>query len=301
MKICACFKGLVPMAHHFVPCIGGIKGTRHAIIGHRILPSSSMSTFLNIQRQADTLILTMNQPELRNPLTGNSAVEEFLVAFDTVADDRSIKVVILTGNGPAFSTGGNVKDMGRYLGDSIKPSDIRQDYRRGIQRLALGLYNLEVPTIAAVNGPAMGAGLDLSCMCDIRIAAESAKFCEAFVNVGIIPGDGGAWLLPRVLGQSKAAEMAFTGEVLNAQQALACGLVSQVVADDDLMSAAMALAERIASKGADVLRMTKRLMREAQHVRLEAHLEMAASFQAIAHKTAEHQTAVENFTSKNSK
>jgi len=254
-----------------------------------------MATFLKIDRKGDIVILTMNQPEMRNPLTGNSAVEEFLAAFQDILDDRSIKVVILTANGPVFSSGGNVNDMGKYIGDAINPATIRQDYRRGIQRLALELYNLEVPTIAAVNGPAVGAGLDLTCMCDIRIAAESAKFSEAFVNVGIIPGDGGAWLLPRAIGMSKAAEMSFTGEMINAEEALACGLVSKVVPDEKLMDSALLLAEKIATKGNEVLRMTKRLLREGQHTRLDTHLEMAAAFQALAHKTPAHEQAVEAF------
>ena len=124
--------------------------------------------------------------------------------------------------------------------------DIRHDYRRGIQRLTLALFNLEVPVIAAVNGHAIGAGLDLACMCDIRIASEKAKFAESFIKLGIIPGDGGAWLLPRIVGMSRAAELAFTGDMIDAQQALAWNLVSRVVPHDELMPAARELAGRIA-------------------------------------------------------
>src|SRR3546814_15200222 len=108
------------------------------------------------------------------------------------------------------------------------PANTRRNYRNGIQRLPLLFEAIEVPVIAAVNGPAIGAGCDLACMCDIRIAGESAKFAESFVKLGIVPGDGGAWLLPRVVGFSKACEMAFTGDMLDTAQALACGLVSQV-------------------------------------------------------------------------
>lgn len=254
-----------------------------------------MSSFLNIERSGDVMVLTMNQPELRNPLTGNSAVEEFLAAFDQIQRDRSIKVVVLTGEGPAFSSGGNVKDMDRFTGSGLEPAPIRHEYRDGIQRLTLGLYQLEVPVIAAVNGPAMGAGLDLCTLCDIRIAAESARFCEAFINVGIIPGDGGAWLLPRVVGMARAAEMALTGQVLNAQQALDCGLVSRVVPDRELLTVAMTMAQDIAGKGGEVLRLTKRLLREGQNMPLASHLEMAAAFQALAHRTPEHAAAVETF------
>ena len=136
--------------------------------------------------------------------------------------------------------------------------------RNGIQRLPKALYNLDVPVIAAINGPAIGAGLDLTCMCDIRIASDKATFAESFVKVGIVPGDGGAWLLPRAVGASKAAEMAFTGEALMAQQALDCGLVSRVVAPDQLMPEALVLARKIAANPGAVLRMTKRLLREGE-------------------------------------
>jgi enoyl-CoA hydratase/carnithine racemase len=254
-----------------------------------------MSTFLTIERQGPILTLTMNQPETRNALTGNTAVEELVQACAMVSKDNSIRVVILTGHGPVFSSGGNVKDMLRYQTQQLTPDVIREEYRQGIQRLPKALFNLDVPVIAAVNGPAIGAGLDLTCMCDIRIASEKATFAESFVKVGIVPGDGGAWLLPRVVGMSKASEMAFTGEALNAQQALACGLVSRVVVPEDLMKEALALANKIAANPGGVLRMTKRLLREGERSSLESLLEMSAGYQAIAHMTDDHHEAVRAF------
>lgn len=257
-----------------------------------------MEKFLKCERDGAVMTLTMNQPESRNPLTGNTAIAEFLVACQQIEADPTIKVVIITGAGAAFCSGGNVKDMQRYSRDAIAPMPIRDEYRNGIQRLPLALYNLEVPTIAAVNGAAIGAGCDLACMCDIRIASESAKFAESFIKVGIVPGDGGAWLLPRVVGASKAAEMSFTGDAVDAQAALACGLVSQVVPGDELMAAARALAARIAANPGPTLRLTKRLLREGQHVRLDTLLELSAAFQAMAHKTSQHEEAVAAFIEK---
>jgi enoyl-CoA hydratase/carnithine racemase len=178
------------------------------------------------------------------------------------------------------------------------PQALRTWYREGIQRVATALYNLEVPTIAAVNGPAIGAGCDLTCMCDIRIASEAASFAESFVKVGLIPGDGGAWLLPRVVGMSKAAEMTFTGDAVNAAEALACGLVSLVVPVDRLMDEARSLASRIVANPGGALRLSKRLLREGQHMRLESLLEMSAGFQALAHKTPQHVEAVNAFVEK---
>lgn len=257
-----------------------------------------MTTFLQTSRANGILTLTMNQPETRNALTGNNAVQEFVDACAAIAQDTTVRVVIITGAGPVFCSGGNVKDMRRFFEQDIAPDRIREEYRQGIQRLPKALCNLDVPVIAAVNGPAVGAGLDLTCMADLRIASSTATFAESFVKVGIIPGDGGAWLLPRVVGRSKAAEMAFTGEALTAQEALACGLVSQVVEPGELMAAAHKLAERIAVNPPAVMRMTKRLLREGENSSLESLLELSAGYQAIAHKTAEHKEAVMAFVEK---
>ena len=255
-------------------------------------------TFLNIQRDGPILTLTMSQPETRNALTGNTAVEEFVQICDDIRKDPSVRVVILTAEGPIFSSGGNVKDMKRFFDEALTPDMISEEYRQGIQRLPKALYNLDVPIICAVNGPAIGAGLDLTCMCDIRIASEKATFAESFVRVGIVPGDGGAWLLPRAVGMSKASEMAFTGETLTAEQALICGLVSRVVPHESLQDEARALASKIAANPGAVLRMTKRLLREGERSSLESLLEISASYQALAHKTADHREAVTAFIQK---
>ncbi|MFH1872916.1 MAG: crotonase/enoyl-CoA hydratase family protein [Pseudomonadota bacterium] len=257
-----------------------------------------MANFLTYQQDDGIVTLTMNQPETRNALTGNTAVAEFVQACASIAADPSVKVVVLTGAGSAFCSGGNLKDMQRYSVQSIAPIAICNEYKRGIQRLPLALYELEVPTIAAVNGVAIGAGCDLACMCDIRIASQGAKFAESFIKVGLVPGDGGAWLLQRVVGMSKAAEMSFTGDAIDAEEALNCGLVSRVVQSDQLMETAYALARRIASNPGPTLRLTKRLLREAQHVRLDSLLELSAAYQALAHKTPQHEEAVAAFTEK---
>jgi enoyl-CoA hydratase/carnithine racemase len=257
-----------------------------------------MADFLQITRDGAILTLTMNQPETRNALTGNTAVQEIVDACDAIARDASVRAVILTGAGAVFSSGGNVKDMQKYERDRPAPEVVREEYRNGIQRVPKVLYNLDVPVVAAINGPAIGAGLDLACMCDIRVASEKATFAESFVKVGIVPGDGGAWLLPRAVGRSKAAEMAFTGEALTAAEALACGLVSRVVAPESLMETAQGIARRIAANPGGVLRMTKRLLREGERSTLESLLEISASFQAIAHMSADHHEAVRAFVEK---
>ena len=259
-----------------------------------------MSDFLIFERDGPIVTLTMNQPEQRNPLTGNTAIPEFLAAIDRIHDDQGVRCVILTGNGPSFCAGGDIREMKRQASPEVSEMDIRHQYRRGIQRLTLGLFDLEVPVIAAVNGHAIGAGLDLACMCDIRIASEKARFAESFIKLGIIPGDGGAWLLPRIVGMSRAAEMAFTGEMLDAEQALAWNLISRVVPHDSLMATAREMAGRIAQHASHGLRLTKRLMREGIHSRLDTVLEMSAVYQAVSHKTPDHSEAVNAFIEKRS-
>ncbi|MCU4122374.1 crotonase/enoyl-CoA hydratase family protein [Variovorax sp. N23] len=257
-----------------------------------------MSNCVLYEQDGSIVTLTLNDPQRRNPLTGNTMVAELLSAIDRIHRDVSVHVVILTGAGSAFSTGGDINDMQRQMAPDAPLVEIRQEYRLGIQQLPPALFNLEVPVIAAVNGAAMGAGLDLACMCDIRIASERAKFAESFVKLGLIPGDGGAWLLQRIIGLSRAAEMSFTGEPISSELAAQWGLVSKVVPPEELMPEALRLAQRIAGNSAPAVRLTKRLMREAMHTRLDTLLELSASYQAIAHKTDEHRSAVAAFVSK---
>ena len=256
------------------------------------------NSFLNYEQAGNVVTLTMNAPEVRNALTGNSAVDEFVAAVERINADATVRVMILTGAGTVFSSGGNVKDMKRFTGDAVTPAEIGQWYRNGIQRLPLALQKLEVPSIAAVNGAAVGAGNDLACMCDMRIASSNASFAESFIRVGLIPGDGGAWLLPRVVGLSKAMEMSFTGDAVKADEALAIGLVSRVVAPEALMDEARALAARIARNPGQTLRLTKRLLRVGQTQALDSLLELSAALQVIAHKTPAHAEAVNAFIEK---
>jgi enoyl-CoA hydratase/carnithine racemase len=258
-----------------------------------------MSPFLQIERSGSVVTVRMNHPETRNALTSPEQIEEFVQLCAELNRDRQVRVMILTGNGSAFCAGGNVKDMGERAGIFAgSPYELRNTYRNGIQRIPLALYELDIPVIAAVNGPAIGAGLDLACMCDIRLAAPKALFAESFVRLGIVPGDGGAWLLPRIIGIPKASLMAFTGDTIDAAKALEWGLVEQVCTHETLETAAQALAERIAANPGHALRLCKRLLREGQHMRLDSLLELSAAYQALAHHTEDHQEAVGAFLDK---
>jgi enoyl-CoA hydratase/carnithine racemase len=258
-----------------------------------------MAENIIVKKDGHVVTVTLNRPEIRNAISDDDMITDLVNAIQRINHDADARCAILTGAGTAFSSGGNVKKMrdggGMFAGS---PYDLRNGYLQGIQRIPVAMYELEVPIIAAVNGPAVGAGCDLTCMCDIRIAGKSAKFAESFVKLGIIPGDGGAWFLPRAVGSSKAREMAFTGDMIDADEALECGLVSKVVEDDKLMDAAMALAKRIAANPPHALRMAKRLLREGERTSLHTLLDMSASMQALAHKTADHKEAVDAFLDK---
>jgi len=260
---------------------------------------STSEPFLLIERQGPVVLVRMNRPATRNALSEPHQMQEFVDLCAMLRRDRTAKVMVLTGNGSAFCSGGNVKDMqsrgGIFAGS---PYELRDSYRDGIQRIPLALYELDLPVIAAVNGAAIGAGLDLACMCDIRIAADTAVFAESFVKLGIVPGDGGAWLLPRVIGMPRASLMAFTGDTIDAAKALAWGLVAEVVPAATLEAEALKLAERIAANPGHALRLTKRLLREGQHLRLDSLLEMSAAYQALAHHTEDHMESVNAFLEK---
>lgn len=244
--------------------------------------------------------ITLNRADLRNPISDLDLIEALLGTLTQIEDDPNVRCAILTGAGTAFSAGGNLKAMRPDSGglNASLPARTRRNYKSGIQRLPLAFAALEVPVIAAVNGPAIGAGLDLACMCDLRVASESAKFAESFVKLGIIPGDGGAWLLQRIVGFSKAAELTLTGETIDAAEALRIGLVSQVVADGDLMEAARKMAARIACNPSFAVRMAKRLLWDAQSMSIGQVLEMSAAMQSVAHATRDNAEAVNAFLEK---
>lgn len=253
-----------------------------------------MSEFLKFEKTGGIVVLTMNSPETRNALSSIEICEEFQDRCKEIERDPSVNALILTGAGPSFCAGGDIKKMRDRSGFAPAKTviDTRDSYRRSIHLIPKALYNLEVPTIAAINGAAIGAGLDLACMCDMRISASNAVFAESFVKLGIVPGDGGAWFLPRIVGYSMASEMALTGVQIDAEEARRIGLVSRVVDGAELMNTAFELAGRIDAMPGRTVRLTKRLLRDSGQVSLDHHLEMAGAFQTIVHETEDHREAL---------
>ncbi len=237
--------------------------------------------------------LTLNRHDLRNALTGTQLIDDIIATAEWVNRCDDVSVLVLTGAGSAFSAGGNIHDMANRGGDFAGDvAECAERYRRGIQRIPLALQAVEVPIIAAINGAAIGAGFDLANMADIRIASSKAKFGETFLNLGIIPGDGGAWLMQRLIGYQRAFELTLTGRVIDAAEAKELGIVMTVTAPEDLLPEVQQLALQIASQPPKATRLTKRLMKMAQKMELKEFLDLSACFQGMCHNEPEHLTAV---------
>ncbi|WP_375779423.1 crotonase/enoyl-CoA hydratase family protein [Bradyrhizobium sp. ma5] len=264
-----------------------------------LMVTGEASSLILHERDGGIVTLTLNEPKTRNALS-SSMIDAIIQHCERINADMGVRCVLLAATGSSFSSGGNIKDMhaqtGAFSGQS--PAEFRQQVRGTIQRLQTAIYALEVPVIAAVNGHAIGAGCDLSLMCDIRIAADDAMFAESFLRLGLVPADGGAWFLPRIVGLSRAYEMMFTGEMIRASEAAAMGLVSKVVPRQTLLAEARALAGRIADKPPQALRLTKRLIRDSMRLTLSESAELAATMQAIAQSTADHKEALSAFLDK---
>lgn len=256
--------------------------------------------FVLYEKTGRIVRLTMNRPEMRNAIGSFADCEALVAALRRAEADPEISVVILTGAGSVFSAGGDLKGMRdrNGIGPLASPADTRANYKRGVQRVILALADLEVPTIAAVNGHAIGLGCDLACLCDLRVASEAAKFAASFIKMGIVPGDGGAWILPRTVGYANAAEMILSGDAITAREAFEMRLVNRLVAAEAVMTEALKLADRIAVNPPRTVRLSKRLLREGLHGRLSDVLELSAAFQALAHETADHREALDAFFEK---
>lgn len=238
--------------------------------------------------------ITLNRPERLNALSAQ-LTEELGDAIEEVASTtEDVRCLILTGAGRAFCAGGDTGGMAggtQQREDRHGAEDIRRSFR-GAQRVILGLQRLEIPTIAMVNGDAVGAGFDLACACDLRTMAETARFMVAYRRIGLIPGWGGAWLYPRRLGLSKAAELMFTGDFLPAAEAQQYGFISAVAPVEQLESVTMELAWKIASGPPISLRLMKQLLYKGLQIDLETAMQMAATGSAITLSSEDHREGV---------
>jgi enoyl-CoA hydratase/carnithine racemase len=246
------------------------------------------------EKAGHVAVLTLNRPEARNAFSPEM-IALWRQHLEEAKADPAVRVVVVTGKGDTFCSGGDIRDMAE---GRLKSWGMKDFLWEGVHRIVLALEDLDKPVIAAVNGAAMGAGMDMAIMCDLRVCSDRARLAESYIMMGLVPGDGGAYFLPRLVGAAKALELLWTGAVLSAEEALRIGVVNRVVPHDRLMEETMRLAEEIASKPPLAVRMMKRAVYQAQTSSLRAHLDYISSQVSLLSETGDHQEAARAFLEK---
>ncbi|MFQ5934419.1 MAG: enoyl-CoA hydratase/isomerase family protein [Dehalococcoidia bacterium] len=257
----------------------------------------SFETIL-VERQGRIAKLVLNRPDKLNAINGKME-QELSEVIPELDQDDDVGVLVLTGAGRAFCAGGDVSQMpgARAARESPNVDDIRRGFR-GAQSIVLGLQRMQKPVIGMINGVAAGAGFDLSCACDIRIGSPKSRFLSAYIRVGLFPGWGGLWLYARVLGLPKAAEMLFTGDFLEAEDAYRLGMLNRLVPEEELEETTMEMAQKIADGPPIALRLSKLLLYKGLEMDLETAMQMSAALETITLTSKDHKEGVTAFREK---
>ena len=250
-----------------------------------------------LKKEGHIATITMNRPEMMNALN-TQMLQEMVAAIDEIACNDDVRVVVLTGAGRVFCSGADISEGGKASGLSGTPVEMHHNVRNSYQKVALRLQRLDKPTIAMVNGAAVGAGCDFAFACDMRVGSEKARFRNGFVRVGLIPGGGGTWLYTRLMGLGRGLEFLFTGDFLEAEEAEHIGVLNKIVPADDLERETMELAQKIANNPPLAVQMSKMMAYKALDSDLEAALEQAAACQALALSSEDHREGVNAFIEK---
>lgn len=232
---------------------------------------------LSVDATTHVATLTLNRPDKYNAFDAEM-VDAWADALEQLAADRTAHAIVVTGAGKAFCAGGDLATLGIDSGPLAKKEFLRDHVHR-VQR---ALERVQQPVIAMINGAAMGAGFDMALLCDLRLAASEAKIGEAYVNLGLVPGDGGAWLLSRLVGPARALELLWTGKVIDGAQAAEWGLVNEALPRDQLESRTYELAERLAAGPQLAQRLIKRAVYSAGALPQGVHYDMVSSYMALA-------------------
>jgi len=248
-----------------------------------------------LEKKENIAIVTLNRPERLNAINLQMR-QELSAALEDVDKDDEMRVLVLTGAGRGFCSGGDVGGMAggteRGAGTTGGTEEMRQELPRGVGSIMLKLQKMQKPTIAMVNGVAVGAGFDLALACDLRVGSENARFVNGFIRIGLSPVEGGTWLYPRVMGLGKALEYLFTGDFMEAKEAERFGVLNRLVPADELEKETMSLARKIANGPPIAMRITKRQVYEGLGVDLETALQMIAASQNIALGSEDHKEGV---------
>jgi enoyl-CoA hydratase/carnithine racemase len=239
--------------------------------------------------------ITLNRPDKLNTFH-DGMLADWAAALQECQADDTVQVVVLTATGRVFCAGGDLSTMGRQEGN---PALYIGDYLRNhVHPVARAVYALQKPYLCALNGTATGAGLDMALMTDIRYAARSARFAESYIKVGLVAGDGGAFLLPRLVGLTKALELLWTGDFISAEEAERIGLISRVCDDDTVLEAIYAFAERLVSGPSVAIRLMKQVVYQSLRLDFLAALDAVTGPMGVAYNTADHREGVAAFLAK---
>jgi 2-(1,2-epoxy-1,2-dihydrophenyl)acetyl-CoA isomerase len=244
--------------------------------------------------------VTLNRPDFSNAFS-SPMIEELCRQTSKLDADPDVRVIVFTGAGKHFCAGGDLKAMeeesGMFAGES---NELRRRYEFGIQQIPRMMESLQTPTIAMVNGAAIGAGCDFAAMSDLRIASTKAIMGETFCKLALVPGDGGTYFLPRIVGYAKAMEMFLTGDHYRADECHQMGLFNKVVAPESLEEETQKLASKIAANAPIALSLTKKALKASYLRDLQTSLDLLSSFQGITQRTADHKEAIKAFKEKRS-
>lgn len=249
---------------------------------------------LEYEVDGNVAVITLNRPARKNAFTLDM-VDRWADVLDDAQHDDTVRAVVLTGAGTSFCSG---VDLDAFKSDERGPLQEKQLLTDRVHRVALAMDRLTKPALAAVNGVAVGAGMDMSLMCDIRFAARSARFSEGYIRVGLVPGDGGCYYLPRIVGTANALRLLWTGDFVGADDALAMGLVSEVHDDDHVLDATLELARQIASRAPVAVEIIKRSVQQGLSHDLSTALDLISSHQAVVLSTEDSAEAFSAFKEK---
>jgi enoyl-CoA hydratase/carnithine racemase len=274
--------------------------------------------YIQVAETNGVLVITMDDPTTRNAI-GAEMAAEITGALDRLESEPGLRAMVITGRDPSFCSGANVKRMDQANVERVEEPGIPEDESPfeyldhrwaesaeadggeeidAVRFVALKIHKLQKPSIAAVNGFALGLGMGIALSCDIRIASEEAQFSETFIKRGLIPADGSCWQLPRMIGLGNTLLLQYTGDFVDAQEALRLGLVSKVTPHQDLMETTMDLAQRIAQGPTYSMALIKRLVQKSLHTDLEESMRLAGPAQGIARQTEDHREGVRAFIEK---
>jgi enoyl-CoA hydratase/carnithine racemase len=250
-------------------------------------------------------ILTINRPQFLNSFS-HAMIDGWYQSLQEFKNNDNLSVLVVTGEGKAFSAGGDIKALAEGHGFIGEPKrDLwsnavkrKESLWNNIQRIPLILEEIDKPVLACINGDAIGAGLDMALMCDIRFCADNARLGEGYIHLGLVPGDGGAYFLPKIVGKSKALELLWTGRRFSASEALDIGLIDYVYPREEVLEQTLTLAATLATKPQNALRIIKRLVQQHDKLPLRTHLDMVSSHMAVVTDTNEYLELLESMKKK---